>query len=315
MSEVDEGALGAGLERVAARCRDEPELAATSTLLAAVGNREVTAVDLHGDGLDTPVPTIASVTKSLLSTVTGWALADGLVDLTTTLHELLGDPVPPPRRPATVHHLLSMTSGADGGLLPIDDVMALPSGWVPALLEFAQLDAPGRRFRYDNGAWHLLAAGLQRAVGGDLLGYARRVLEPSGCADVDWPRDLEGVPYGFGDARLSPRQLLAFGRAWADGRAVPDRYRERAWRACSPGGPPEQRPYGYGWWLSPDDAGVRTCLAAGWAGQAVLIAPDHGLVLVATGSPERWRNDASRPVLPLLEELARDVLSAARPGS
>ncbi|WP_114558715.1 serine hydrolase domain-containing protein [Desertihabitans aurantiacus] len=315
MSTVDDEALVAGLQRVAARCREEPALGATATLLAAVGDREVAAVDLHGQGLDTPVPTIASVTKSLLSTVTGWALADGLVELTTTLHDLLGDPVPPPRRPATVHHLLSMTGGADGGLLPIDDVMELPSGWVPALLGFAQLDVPGSRFRYDNGAWHLLAAGLQRAVGGDLLGYARRVLEPSGCAEVDWPRDPEGVPFGFGDARLSPRQLLAFGRAWADGRAVPDGYRERAWRTYSPGGPPEQRPYGYGWWLSTADADVRTRLAAGWAGQAVLIAPGHGLVLVATGSPERWHDDSSRPVLPLLEELARDVLSPARPGS
>lgn len=296
----------AALAAVAARCAADPTLAATCTLLAAVDGVEVAAHDLHGHdrggpGLDRPVPTIASVTKSLLSTAVGHAVAAGRLTLDATLGDLLGSRVPPARRPATVHHLLTMTSGAAGGLFEIDEVMALPHGWVDALLAAPQLDPPGTVFRYDNGGYHLLAAAARAAVGDDLVTYA-------GQPGVIWPRDPEGVPYGFGDARLTPRELLAFGEAWRTGTAVPADWRERAWRAWTPGGPPEHRGYGYGWWI-----GDGTRLAAGWAGQAVLVVPDRHLTVVATGCPDRWREGFSRAVLPHLDEVV--AAAQSRPTS
>ncbi|WP_156609584.1 serine hydrolase domain-containing protein [Auraticoccus cholistanensis] len=310
MSSSPTTAVPAALERVAGRCRTDPALAATCCLLAAVDGVEVAAHDLHGHGLDNPAETIASVTKSLLSSLVGHALDQGALELGTTLGELLGGRVPGPRRSATVHQLLTMTSGAAGGLLEIDAVMELPGGWVEELLAAEQLDEPGTRFRYDNGTWHLLAAGLQQAVGGDLLGWARSgPLAAVGAADVEWPVDPDGVPYGFGDARLSPRALLALGEAWRTGTGVPGWYRERAWRAWTPGGPPEHRGYGYGWWVGAD-AGEATRLAAGWAGQAVLVAPGPGLCVVATGCPSRWREGSTRPVLAELAE----VVAASRDG-
>jgi hypothetical protein len=42
------------------------------------------------------------------------------------------------------------------------------------------------------------------------------------------------------------------------------------------------------------DAGVPTFLAAGWAGQCVLVAPVAGLTVVTTGCPDRWREGFSR---------------------
>jgi CubicO group peptidase (beta-lactamase class C family) len=300
----------AALDALAIRCRSEPAFAHTCALLAAVDGVEVAAHDLHGHGLDTPAPTIASVTKSLLSTVVGWALSDGLLTRDATLHDLLGDRVPPARRAATVHHLLTMTSGAAGGLPEIDAIMELPHGWVDALVRAPQLDPPGAVFRYDNGAPHLLAAMVRVAVGGDLLGYAReRALPPSGCAGVIWPVDPEGVPFGFGEARLTPRELLGFGEAWRTGVAVPEAYRADAWRAHTAGGMPEHRGYGYGWWVGAD-AGVPSYLAAGWAGQAVLVVPARALTLVTTGCPATWREGFSRAVLPHLA----DAVSAAEPA-
>jgi CubicO group peptidase (beta-lactamase class C family) len=302
--------VAAALDGLAARCRSEPTLAHTCALLATVDGVEVAGHDLHGHGLDAPAPTIASVTKSLLSTVVGWALSDGLLAGDATLHDLLGERVPPARRAATVHHLLTMTSGAAGGLLEIDAVMELPHGWVDALLRAPQLDPPGAVFRYDNDGSHLLAAMARVAVGGDLLGYAReRALRPSGCAGVIWPVDPEGVPMGFGEARLSPRELLGFGEAWRTGVAVPAAYRAAAWRAHTAGGMPEHRGYGYGWWVGAD-AGVATFLAAGWAGQAVLVVPDRALTLVTTGCPATWREGFSRAPLPLA-----DVVAAAAPAN
>ncbi|MBV1855225.1 serine hydrolase domain-containing protein [Catellatospora tritici] len=292
---------------LAARCRTEPELAHTSSLLVARHGVEIAAYDLPADGLDTAVPTIASVTKSLLSTVAGWAWHDGLVRLDDTLGDLLGDRVPPARRDATMHHLLSMTSGAAGGMTGIDQIRELPSGWVDELLREPQTAPQGAVCCYDNGAAHLLAAVLHEVTGG-LLGYAAdRVLARVGCAEMIWPTDPEGVPYGFGDARLPPRALLRFGEAWRTGTAVPAAYRELAWTAHSPSGAPPDRAYGYLWWIA-DDGGVRTCVAAGWAGQCVLVTPDLALTIVTTGSPDRRREGFSRSAL---EEMALLVAAAA----
>lgn len=301
---------------LAARCRAEPALAHTSSLLVAHRGAEVAAHDLHGIGLDEPVPGIASVTKSLLSTVVGWAWHDGLVRLDDTLGDLLGERVPPARRGATVHHLLTMTSGAAEGLSGIDGFMRLPHGWVNTLLRVPQAAPPGTVFRYDNGAMHLLAAAMDE-VTGCLAAYAReRALPHAGCADAVWPADPEGVPYGFGGALLSPRALLRFGEAWRTGIAVPAAYRELAWTVYTPDAAPIHRGYGYLWWVG-REAGVPVYLAVGWAGQCVLVAPDAGLTVVTTGARDRWQEGLSRPALDELGPLvaaARGGLTPCRTG-
>ncbi len=278
---------------LAARCRAEPALSHTSSLLLAHQGTEVAAYDLHGAGLDEPVPNIASITKSLVSTVAGWARHDGLVRLDDTLGDLLGKRVPPERRGATVHHLLTMTSGAAGDDDTFGRLMRLPRGWADELLLSPQAHPAGTVFRYDNGAMHLLAVALHEVTGG-LDAYARdRALPHSGCADVIWPADPEGVPYGFGGARLSPRALLRFGEAWRTAAAVPEGYRDLAWTAHTPDGAPIHLGYGYLWWVG-QQAGVPVHIALGWAGQCVLVAPDAALTVVTTGARDRWRDGLSR---------------------
>jgi hypothetical protein len=51
-------------------------------------------------------------------------------------------------------------------------------------------------------------------------------------------------------------------------------------RPHTAGGPPEGLPYGFHVWL---DDGL--LLAAGWAGQHLLVVPDAGAVVVTTGDP------------------------------
>ena len=294
--DVDIAAVHRAADALARRCEADPSMAHTSSLLVSVDGETVLQRGLGGQELDAPVPTIASITKSLLSTVVGAAVDDGLLRLDQRLEDLLGSRVPRHRRGPTIAHLLTMTSGAAGGVERIDEVMELPSGWVDVLLAEPQVAPPGQVFCYDNGAPHVLAAAVHQAVGGDLLRFAReRVLEQCGCSDIEWPTDPEGVPYGFGDASLSPRALLRFGEAWRTGSATSPAFRAAAWTAHCPGGPPENRAYGYLWWVG-SDAGVSTFLAAGWAGQAVLIAPELAMTVVATGDPARL-HPGSRAVL------------------
>ncbi|MFF1723231.1 serine hydrolase domain-containing protein [Streptomyces sviceus] len=132
-------------------------------------------------------------------------------------------------------------------------VMALRGGWVDTLLSAPRLSAPGTQFRYDNGAAHVLAACLVRALGEDLEVYAaHRLFAPLGVTrGWHWPQPPDGVPYGFGHLQLSPLDLLAlgavvggwYGSGWSA--AVHHRVRRRCDPEHSAGSPPECTGYGF----------------------------------------------------------------------
>lgn len=171
--------------------RSQPEFSHVSHFMLAVDGQ--TVFDAHYQG-----PTVAdvfSITKSVVSTLTGIAIREGLVtDLDCPLDTLL-----PIRGSASsgqsLRHLLTMTRGsATDGLYEIDDVMALPGGWIERIASAPRISSPGTRFCYDNGAAHLAGAALQRLVGMSLSAYAgERLFEPLGIADWEWPQDPDGL--------------------------------------------------------------------------------------------------------------------------
>ncbi|GIH97004.1 hypothetical protein Psi01_76340 [Planobispora siamensis] len=248
---------------------------------------EVLAAHAYRDRrLDEPGD-IFSVTKSVLSTLVGCALRDGLIELDASLGRLLGAGVPPARRAVTVRHLLTMSGGAGhDGRFDIDEIMLLPRGWVDTLLSAPQLSAPGERFAYDNGAAHVLAAALQAALGRDLEDYAaERLFGPLGITGWQWPRDPEGLCYGFGHLRLSALDLLRLGGLWLDRRPglLDPSYAARATTARNAGGPPENLAYGYLWWTTAV-AGHHAFVAGGYAGQHIVVVPSLRLITVTTGA-------------------------------
>jgi CubicO group peptidase (beta-lactamase class C family) len=200
-----------------------------------------------------------SVTKSVVSTLAGIALARG--DIRT---------VEPWRR------LLTMTAGLQS---EIDDVIALDTGWEAALAALPRL--PPGTFRYDNGTAHIFACELARALGSPLDAYAAEVLFAPLAIDAwEWPRDPEGNAWGFGHLRLRTRDLARIGELWRTGALVHAGYRREATRAQTPGGPPEHRPYGYFWWI-----GAAGFFGAGYAGQLLWVTPE---AVVASNAGEAF---------------------------
>jgi CubicO group peptidase (beta-lactamase class C family) len=116
-----------------------------------------------------------SVTKSVMSTLIGIALGQGsFSSLDQGLGELLPEVfeagVDTRVREITIRHLLTMTSGFNQ-TASIGAVS--PSGLLWAWsLHRPLLDAPGRRFNYDNEASHLLSVLLTRAIKQDPTRFA-----------------------------------------------------------------------------------------------------------------------------------------------
>ena len=306
---IDLAAVRAAADRVLADASADPRYAHTAALHVRVDGRVV--VDEHLRG---PVANdVFSITKSILATVLARVAApQRRPDLDTPVSAVLPALRDSPAATHTWRHLLTMTRGAEtGGPWDIDEVTALPGGQVAHIAAAPQLDPPGARFRYDNGATHLLSAAVGEWVGESVAVYAARELfGPLGIADVTWLADPDGVPFGYGHLRLSAADLGRVGQLWLDqgvigGRPLldPGLLAEMT-RPHSPGGPPEQLPYGFLTWVD-----GTTVLAGGWAGQHLVVLPDVGAVVVTTGDP---RFDFGPPPTDDLPEDWRPALGLVR---
>ena len=279
MEDVRLSHLSEACRRIGEEVRRDPRYAHTSHLRVHVGGEPV--FDEHYRGAT--VSDVFSVTKAVVATVTGIAVRRGLLtDLDEPLHEVLPELRDTPSRGQTWRHLLTMTRGAAvDGPWDVDEVTALPGGQVAQVAAAPRTGPPGREFRYDNGAYHLLSAGLARVLGRPVAAYAEdNLFAPLGIRDATWLADPDGVSYGFAHLRLSAEALGKLGELWRTGGQplVDPAFAAAMASAQSPGGAPEEMPYGFGTWI-----GDGWFMAAGWAGQHVVVTPDA--VVVVTGDP------------------------------
>ncbi|HVE24879.1 MAG TPA: serine hydrolase [Sporichthya sp.] len=303
---VDPKRLLRACEQVLERIESNTAYERTSGLLVEVGGQVRFAIDRRGPA----VADVFEVTTAVTATLVGIALADGhLADL--------DQPARP--SPHTWRQLLTMTRGCEttGDWDPVA-VMAWPGDWVAHWCAAPQVTAPGKKFRYDDGGYHLLAAALVEATGRALPEYAaERLFRPLGIDNWAWTTDPSGLPLGFGHLLLDRPALAALGRLWLDqgevsGKALlPLKFARAMTTAHTPGGAPEWKGYGFGVWV--DGTGF---YASGWAGQHLLVLPAADAVIVTTGDaaydpgppptdemPVGWR-----PAVKLVREVLVPVL-------
>jgi CubicO group peptidase (beta-lactamase class C family) len=289
MPSIDLDAVRAACRRIDAEIQ-QPRYAHASHLRVLVDGRVVH--DQHYRG---PVPAdVFSVTKSVLATVAGVAAREGLLrPLDEPLHAALPVLRDTPSAGQTWRHLLTMTRGAAvDGPWDVDEVTALPGGQVARIASAPRVDPPGTVFRYDNGASHLLSAGLTEVLGRPVAEYAEdRVFAPLGIEGATWRADPDGISYGFGHLSLSAADLGRLGEQWRTGGLMDPAFAEQMTRPQSAGGPPEDLAYGYQIWTGAD-----VLLAGGWAGQHVVVRP--GAVVVTTGDPRFEFGPPPRDELP-----------------
>ena len=284
-----------GLER--ARANDR-----LLSLLAVRNGRLVVEEYFGGSGPD-DLHDVRSVTKSVVSTLAGVALARGDIGgLDDPIGDYLGPlvrGVGPEKQAITVGHLLTMTSGLEwdetGGFGSY--IEWIRSGdYLNFVLERPIVSPPGTEFNYNSGAVHLLGVVVEQATTMRLPNLAQQALfDPMGISMSRWEPLGGGFHNGGAGLDLRPRDLARFGQLFlqrgssAGKRIVPVDWVDRStverfdWRFDS--GSLKGISYGYLWWIVPD-APEPFYFAWGHGGQYIVVVPELNLVIVATSN---WR--------------------------
>ncbi len=196
------------------------------------------------------------------------------------------------KKAMTLEHLLTMTTGLEwiegAGMEDSTSKMDLSPDLVQYVLDRPMAADPGKTFLYNNGASHLLSAILQQATGKTADEFAREYLfSRIGVKGWNWITDPQGVPLGYSELYLAPRDMARFGflylhnGEWDGKRIVSAAWVKASTQSYTPG---SGSGYGYQWWtldfggLSPGGFG-----AEGTAGQFIIILPAQDLVVVFTG--------------------------------
>ena len=271
---------------------------------------------------------VRSVTKSVVSMLTGIAVATGKVP---NLDVTVGDHIRAPYaldagdRSVTVKQLLTMTSRYQWDENSGDDynLWVLSSDHLQFLFDRGQ-NSPANTFVYNSAAVNLLGVVLQDAIAQPLEQFAQeKLFQPTGITTVAWEQLEPGMVNAGSGIKMNGEDLLRFGQLILQrGRSgttqvVPENWIATAttpqfsWRDTY--GAQRSTTYGYLWWVA-DAPAVPAAFGWGYGGQFVYVVPSLDLVVVAT---TEWQG-ISAEVNPttfgaqILSIIASDVLPAAR---
>jgi CubicO group peptidase (beta-lactamase class C family) len=221
---------GVNSDQLAAAFRHAGSLRPMLSLLVLKNNFLIGEEYFHGATRDSAY-NIKSVSKSILSALTGVALREGFIKsldepVSTFFPEYFG-PVDQnqigwarlrvgtdhERRKVTIRHLLTHTSG-----WVWDENQLLFSAWlwssdyVRFFFELPLYGKVGERFVYNTGGTHVLSALLARVSGKTTREFAERyLLGPAGMEVKRWDRAPEGTYIGGAEMHFTARDMAKFG--------------------------------------------------------------------------------------------------------
>ena len=241
---------------------------------------------------------VFSVTKSVISMLTGIAMQEGYID---SVDQKVLDFFPAIAkhvtdenvRNLTLKHLLTMSAGYNTTTIPPAEVLSTKDASFDTVEHILTYDSilqkPGTTFFYDSGLPHLLSAIIQGTTGMSTLEYAQeKLFGPLGITGVTWETDPRGIPLGNTGLMLSPRDMAKLGYLylnhgqWNGEQIVPAKWVDQstAKHIETKGlmNAAEDDGYGYYWWI--DAYGGYS--AHGFGGQYIFVVPKLNLVAVFT---------------------------------
>lgn len=277
-------------------------LEATGTRAFLVVHRDRLVHERYFDGADREDrQTSFSMAKSVLSTLVGIAVDEGLVeDVTDPVTAYLPELAERDERfgDITLQHLLTMSSGIaydEAGLPWSDDALTYYGTDLRELaLEATEVEDEPGEWHYNNFHPLLLGLVLERVTGTTVSDYlSTRLWQPLGAeADATWSLDSEDSGFEKLESGVNARpvdfarlglMMLHEGR-W-NGRQIVS----RAWvrEATSPSVETDEAAfYQYLWWVGAADAGTAPYFARGKYGQVIGVFPEQDVVIVRLGTTD-----------------------------
>jgi CubicO group peptidase (beta-lactamase class C family) len=271
---------------------------------------------------------LRSITKSVISTLTGIEIENGFLDsVDDKIVDLFSDRpianVDDRKKEMTVQNLLDMTSGiqwTEGRYTPDETIMQMyrTPDHAQFVLDQPMSDEPGSRFYYNGGNPYLLSALITKETFKSAYDFAKyQLFEPLGVTDARWARtDAQGVTDGESGLYLEPRDMAKLGYLylhrglWEGKEIIPSWWVNRAAQGKIEAG--DGFHYANLWWSLP---GKHAFMALGRHSQLILVLPDLDIVTVLTGT---MSDDEYYPKAPLIDALASAVKSdgplAPNPG-
>jgi CubicO group peptidase (beta-lactamase class C family) len=239
---------------------------------------------------------VASVTKSVMTTLIGIAVDQGKLGLDQSILSFFPEYTTANKNPMkeqiTIRHLVSNSSGfrfEEQDDLGTISKMTESDDWIQTALDPPVIHKPGTHFAYYSPGMHLLSAILQKATGMTTLEFAEvNLFKPLGINEYYWPSDPQGYTRGWGDLCLYPADMAKIGflflqqGKWEGKQIVSSQWVEEATNkqiATEKG----DEDYGYGWWISKPSEEIQYYAAFGRNEQRIFVFPSINALLITTG--------------------------------
>ena len=319
---------------------DASELETLYSLLV-IKNGYLIAEKYFNEGAINKKARLASVTKSYVSTLVGFALQQGYIKsldqkMLEFFPEMEGKITDPRKEQITIRQLLEMRSGYPWEEMTEEHLNILLSGFKFHHINDISLSMnPGEGFQYSNFSSYLLGVITSRARGIDLKTFAEKNLfTPLNVEVGDWTRGWEGYYIGYADIHFTSRDVAKFGLLYLNegkfegDQIVPADWVKESFQNYSPdawmttyklnhaGRYFRKLGYGYQWWFA-SIGDYNFSFAWGHGGQLVVLLKELNMIIVTTADPfykkhdsEAWQKEKT-----ILNTVGRFILSLSQPNN
>lgn len=248
---------------------------------------------------------VYSVTKSVMSALTGIALREKLIQsvdqkISELLPEYFTKTSDRQKKNITVYNALTMT----GGLYSVDNDFPpyyMSKDWMEYAINQPLTDKPGSKFEYNTGLPHFLSGIITKTSGMNTKTFADKYLfSKIGIHPAEWVQDSKGYYGGGMGLSLTPEDMAKFGYLYLNGgkwngeQVIPKEWVDKTIQKHVTAN--QYSDYGYLFWLqtmrSPDSGKSHfTYRADGAGGQKIIMIPDLDMVAVITANVRSSSND------------------------
>ncbi|WP_194975368.1 ChbG/HpnK family deacetylase [Aquiflexum lacus] len=274
--------------------------------LMILRNGKVVYEQWFGENAANKTHVMYSVSKTFTSTAVGFALQEGVMNLSDKVISFFPDKLPkeisPNLQALEIRHLLTMTVGHD-----VDPTGALREkskdlDWVEGFLAFPMEHEPGNQFVYNSLATYMLSAIITKVTGKQIMDYLQpRLFRPLGIVGATWDESPQGIQIGGWGLKVKTEDMAKLGLfylqkgQWNGKQLLPESWFDEATIAqvqSLPAGVKKEnlkvtttdsdwmQGYGYQLWRSRHNS----YRADGLNGQFILILPEKNAVIVTTAN-------------------------------